>query len=82
MLGTTGGENKSQPAALPLKRMLARWQEGSSRQKVGGNIKKLAAVAARSKTVAMVAANQDSEAKLVEKETGSRQQGACHTRSL
>eukprot|EP00957_Ditylum_brightwellii_P065538 4971204-Ditylum_brightwellii.AAC.1 len=48
-----------------------------SRQRGSGNSKKL--VAARNKTVDMVTANQDCDAKPVEKKMGSRQQGACHT---
>eukprot|EP00957_Ditylum_brightwellii_P159371 12131459-Ditylum_brightwellii.AAC.1 len=42
MLGTAGDNDESQPAALPLKGMLGRWQEGGSRQRVGGSSKKLA----------------------------------------
>eukprot|EP00957_Ditylum_brightwellii_P037021 2802956-Ditylum_brightwellii.AAC.1 len=77
-LGTAGGNKKIQPAALPLKRLLGRWQEGSSRQRVAGNSNKLAMVA-RSKTAAMAMTNQDGRAKPVEKETWSWQHGACHT---
>eukprot|EP00957_Ditylum_brightwellii_P121241 9245638-Ditylum_brightwellii.AAC.1 len=44
------------------------------------NSKKFAAAAmARSKTAAMVMANQDGDAKPVKMGMGSRQEGACHT---
>eukprot|EP00957_Ditylum_brightwellii_P154672 11772175-Ditylum_brightwellii.AAC.1 len=47
--------------------------------RVGSNSKKLVAMATtRNKTVAMVTANQDGDAKPVKKEMRSRQEGACH----
>eukprot|EP00957_Ditylum_brightwellii_P043336 3285032-Ditylum_brightwellii.AAC.1 len=54
--------------------VVARQQEKTTR--VGSNSEKLAAMATvRNKTVVMATANQDSDAKPVEKEAGSRQQG-------
>jgi len=85
-LGTAGGDDEIQPAALPLKRrqeleLTARsWRRRRRQQEVGGgggggNGKE-------NKTAAMAMANQDGDAKPVKTGMGSRQHGACHTRSL
>eukprot|EP00957_Ditylum_brightwellii_P111603 8512436-Ditylum_brightwellii.AAC.1 len=54
--------------------------------RVGSNSKKLAAAttaaSTKSKTAAMAMANQDGDTKPVKTGMGSRQEGACHTRSL
>ena len=83
-LGTAGGDDEIRPAALPLKRRqelesTARsWRRRRRRREVGGG----GGNGKENKTAAMAMASQDGDAKPVETGMGSRQQGACHTRSL